>query len=415
MSRLEPRTWVPVGVLLGGLCMAGGLYATGPRVEPRTVEVPRPFVRTLVAKPERIELRVRTNGSVEPRTESQLVPEISGSVVRVADSLVSGGFFREGEVLLEIDPTDAKVELERARASLARARAEVERTQKELERRKGLAARDFASAQELDRAVSEERVAVANAREAAAVVAQAEKNLERTQVRAPYDGRVREERVDRGGFVTRGTPVATLYSIDYAEVRLPIPDRELAYLDLPLLYRGDDAPTHEADAPGAEAARAPEVRLTARFAGSEYTWIGELVRTEGELDPKTRMVNGIARIPDPYARSADRPPLAVGLFVDAEIVGRTLASGFVLPRTALHDADHVWVVDADDRLRTRRVDVLRVEGESVILTGGLVAGERVNVSSLDVAVDGMQVRTGDLPGRAPDTSPRPTPAAEVGS
>ena len=217
-------------------------------------------------------------------------------------------------------------------------------------------------------------------RETRAALDQAERDMARTEVRAPYTGRVRATSVDVGQFVNRGAPMATLYATDYAEVRLPIPDDDLAYLDLPLWHRGD------------KAAEGPEVVLSARFAGGQHSWRGRIVRTEGEIDPRSRMVHVVARVEDPYAPSDGRPPLAVGLFVEAEIQGRRAEGVYVVPRAALRASGTVYLIDADERLRIRTVEVLRSTREQVIVGAGLSDGDRVVVSPFDTAVDGMHIR-----------------------
>jgi multidrug efflux pump subunit AcrA (membrane-fusion protein) len=189
--------------------------------------------------------------------------------------------------------------------------------------------------------------------------------------------------VDVGQFVNRGSAVATIYAVDYAEVRLPIPDEELAFLDLPLNARRYAA---ESVVP---------VTLRARFGGKQSEWQGEVVRTEGELDPRTRMVNVVARVPAPYGSHNGRPPLAVGLFVEAEILGLQAKNVVVLPRSALRSGDQVMLVDAEDRLRFRVVDVLRSARDQVLVRGGLEPGERVCVSPLESAIEGMRVRVSD--------------------
>ncbi|MCE2390197.1 MAG: efflux RND transporter periplasmic adaptor subunit [Proteobacteria bacterium] len=376
----EPRILLPAAVMAGGLVLAAGIIATGPRVQPRPPAIPAPLVRVIEAQPESVRLRVTTHGTVVPRTESELVPEVAGPVTWVSPALVSGGFFEADEPLLRIDPRDYRVALERARAALDRAESEHSRASRDLERRRGLADRDFASAAQLDTAVNTSNIARANLRDSRAALERAERDLERTEIRAPYRGRVREESVDVGQFVSRGQRIARLYAVDYAEVRLPIPDRELAYLDLPLLYR--------------DASRSPgsEVILSAHFGGREQRWEGRVVRTEGEIDPQTRMVNVVARVADPYGSSGDRAPLSVGLFVEAEILGRSEQNVFVLPRSALRDGDRMLVVDDGMQLRFREVEVLQVSGDQVILRAGLTAGERVCASPLEAPVDGMRVR-----------------------
>ena len=386
-----PRTKLLVPVLVVSLGGIGAVvvWATGPSVEPRVPEVAVPLIRVVVAAPRDVQLRVLTHGTVAPRTESDLIPEVSGPVVWVSPSLVSGGFFAADEELLHVDPTDYDVALERARADLARAQSEHNLASRDLERRRGLAQRNVASAAELDATLNAERSAAAAKRAARAVLRKAERDLERTRIRAPYDGRVREESVDVGQFISRGAPIAKLYAVDFAEVRLPVPDGELAYLDLPLLYR-------ENGAAGVE----PEVRLRARFAGGEYDWRGRIVRTEGEIDPKSRMVHVVARVEDPYGRetASDRPPLAVGLFVEAEILGRTEPDAIVLPRAAMRGPSRVLVVDGEGRLHFRDVEVARTTRDEVVIRQGLAPGERVCVSPLETVVEGMRVRV------APDAS-----------
>ena len=156
---LSPRVVLPLLVLLTGAAVARVLVATGPEVERRIPEVPLPLVRVVVAQPETIQHRIRTHGTVDPRTESELIPEVSGPVIWVSPSLVSGGFFEQGEALLRIDPSDYEIARERARAALARAQSEKRRAERELERRRGLAERHYASAAELDLAENSRNVA----------------------------------------------------------------------------------------------------------------------------------------------------------------------------------------------------------------------------------------------------------------
>jgi len=392
--RERAQLLVPLAILLVGALGAALIALTRPSVDPRPATPVAPLVRVERVEPAAVDFVVRAQGTVAPRTESDLIPQVSGPVVWVSDALASGGFFEADDPLVRIERADYEVALESARAAVARSRSEHERAAKELERQKRLAKRSVASAARFDDAVNAEQIAAAALREANAKLERAELDLARTQIVAPFAGRVREESVDVGEFVTRGTPIAKIYAVDYAEVRLPIPDTELGFVDLPMLYRGD---TPEAG---------PEVRLRARFAGREETWSGHVVRTEGEIDPRSRMVNVVVQVPDPYGRTeaggagaaspagkgSERPPLAVGLFVDAEIRGRRVENAVVLPRSALREGNRVLVVDADQRMRFRDVEVLRSERENVVIGGGLARGEEVVVSPLAAAVEGMKVR-----------------------
>jgi RND family efflux transporter MFP subunit len=388
-SLRSPRVWLPIGVLLVGALGGVGLVAVRPSVETQEVRHRAPLVEVMEVEPKRVELSVRARGSVVPRTESTLVAEVSGRITWVSPGLASGGFLDEGEDLLRIDPGDYEIALERAGAALARAESALDLARTAAERQRTLAKHEVASPSALESAENQERAAEAGRREAAAALRQARRDLSRTTVAAPFAGRIREKYVDVGQFVNRGTPVARLYAVDFAEIRLPIPDEQMAFVDLPIAYRDADA-----------ADSGPEVTLRSRFAGGDHTWTGRIVRTEGEIDPRTRMIHAVARVEDPYGRGDEpgRPPLAVGLFVEAEIRGRVLDDVVELPRAALRGTDEVVIVDADSRLRMRRVEVVRRERDRVLVSGGLRAGERVCVSPLSVSVEGMEVRVqGDSP------------------
>jgi multidrug efflux pump subunit AcrA (membrane-fusion protein) len=193
---------------------------------------------------------------------------------------------------------------------------------------------------------------------------------------------VRSEEIDVGQFVSRGDRLAKIYAVDFAEVRLPIPDAELQYLDLPLLFRAES--------------EGPAVRLNARFAGKDRQWAGRVVRTEGEIDATSRMIHIVARVDDPYRLTAEAEPtttpLAVGMYVEAEILGRTVADVMVLPRRAFREGARVLVVSPDHRMHYRPVEVLRWERDVAIVGAGLRSGELICVSPIQSVVDGMRVR-----------------------
>lgn len=374
---------LPFLALAMGVAGVMVLFATAPEIVEKPLEVAVPVVAVAEVAPQRYTLRVRSQGTVSARTESDLVPQVAGQVVSRSPQLVSGGFFAEGDTLLEIETIDYEVALERARAALSRAESEQVRARKELDRLRGLAGRGVASEAQLDDAERAASVAVAGVREARALVSQAERDLARTTLRAPFSGRVRRAAVDVGQFVSRGVPVATLYATDRAEVRLPVADEELAFLVLP---------DWSAVATGVH--NGPTVHLRTRFAGAEQTWPARLVRTEGEIDARSRMVHVVAEVDDPYgADGAGVAPLAVGLFVEAEIVGREVEDVVVAPRAAMRDQEHIVVVDAEDRLRLRRTAIVRRERHHVILEAATFEpGDRIVITALEAAVEGSRVR-----------------------
>ncbi|MCZ6618303.1 MAG: efflux RND transporter periplasmic adaptor subunit [Gammaproteobacteria bacterium] len=371
---------LPCLIVLGGFGLAAILILTGPTIEARAPRSLPPLVRVLDVSPERVRLNTITHGTVVPRTESELVPEVSGRIVAISPAMVSGGFFSSGDELIRIDPLDYEVALEQAKAGLTRSQSDLANARTAHIRQLDLAQKQSTSASQRDDALNRRSIAEATLREAQAILARAERDLVRTRMMAPYDGRVRKERVDVGQFVNRGTTVATIYATDIAEVRLPIHDEELAYLELSL------------GAGNGDVTERVKVTLRARFAGGDHEWEGEVVRTEGELDPRTRMINVIAQVVLPYAQHNGRPPFSVGLFVEAEIHGRQVDDVVVLPRSAMRGENRVFVIDSGNRLRFRNVDVLRIEADQVYVQGGLKRGDRVCISALENALDGMAVR-----------------------
>ena len=374
------KALLPLAILVAGVGLAALIIATGPELEQVPPPANAPLVRTWVAATESVQMSSITHGSVLPRTESDLVPEVSGRVNAMSPALVSGGFFKKGDLLLEIDPLDYEVALEQARAVLASSSSEVTNARKAHARQLDLAKKQSTSESQRDDALNRMQFAEAAEREARARLSRAERDLERTRMLAPFEGRVRSERVDIGQFVTRGASIASLYSTDFAEVRLPIHDEELAFLELPL---GGMDP---AETP------LPTAILRARFAGKEHQWEGKIVRTEGELDPQTRMITVVAQVEAPYKTRDDRPPLAVGLFVEAEIIGRVAEDIYIVPRSALQANKQVYIIDADNKLVFRDVEILRIVDENVYIGAGLSSGEVVCISTLSSAIEGMAVR-----------------------
>ncbi len=380
MSRLSKL--LPILILVIATGAAAALVLTRSKPQKREVEAVIPMVRVHIVELTDERLTVISQGTVTPRTQSVLVPEVAGRVIEVSPSFAPGGFFEAGELLLRIDAHDYRQALVGAQSVDAQARLRLAQVEAEAE----LAREEW---QELGRgeanplALFEPQVAQATAALAAAAagIDQAQTNLQRTEVRAPYAGRVQSKQVDLGQVVAPGSPLATIYAVDFAEVRLPLADDELAFVELPLGYRGESG-----------ANRGPETILRAEFAGSLHEWKGRIVRTEGMIDPVSRMIHTVAQVRDPYGRSQPgRPPLAVGLFVEAEIVGKTVENVALIPRAALRPDGRVLVVDSEQRLRFRNIEILRALRESVIVEAGLAAGDRVCTTPLSAVIDGMKV------------------------
>lgn len=369
---------ITVAVLFFAVIVAYGLVRTSPvpvQVEPDEVAT---SIRVLAAERLRVRLEVVSQGSVVPQTQSELIPEVNGRVRWVSPNLVAGGLFEKDTVLLRLDDRDHRSAVAKGQAALSRARAEEELARFELQRRRELVKKKLTSQSSLESVQRNHRIAEAALQDARISLEQAQRDLWRTEIRAPYDGLVRTERVDVGQYVSRGQSIASIYASDSVEVRIPVADRQLAYLDLPLGHRGE-----------IDRALAPDVTLFTDYGGKHYEWRGKLVRTEAEIDSRSRMVTAVVRV-----RSEDnleQPELPIGLFVNASIQGSWAEGVIILPRAALRNQNQVLIVDSDNRLRYRNIQILRFENDNILVSAGLEDGDIVNISPIQTVIDGMQV------------------------
>ena len=371
------KLFIPALVIVAAIFGAVTLMATSPQLQPSAIEPVAATVRVREVTPMPIQLTVHSQGTVVPNTESELIPEVSGRVEWKAPSLVNGGYFNAGDVLLLLEDKDYQSRLDRAKATLNRAEAEFEHARFEYTRLKSLEDRQLASRSQIENQLRAYRVQEASLQDAKANFAQANRDLSRTEIIAPFSGLVRQQSVDIGQFVSRGASVATIYADDQAEIRLPIADRQLAFLNLPIGHRGELPLELQ-----------PSVKLEAQYAGRKLTWHGKIVRTEAQIDVASRMVHVIARV----SNEEQEVPLSVGLFVNAEIEGLLVEDIVVMPRNALRDGDRVLVADDEDRLHYRDITPLRFYQNNVLIQDGLEAGERVCISPLQTAIEGMIVK-----------------------
>ena len=287
------RGLVTVAVLVFALLLAYGLMATAPAPKQKEPEEVATTIRVLKAQQRDLQLEVVSQGSVIPQTESELIPEVSGRVQWVSPNLVAGGYFKKDEVLLRLDDSDYQASVARGQAALTRAEAEEQLAGYELQRMRELVKNKLTSQSSLETMLRNHRIAEATLKDAQINLEQAQRDLMRTRMQAPYDGLVRNERVDLGQFVSRGQSIASIYADAAVEVRLPVADRQLAYLSLPLGYRGELASDQQ-----------PEVTLFTVYGGEQYEWVGRLVRTEAEIDARSRMVTAVVRVENSPAETA---------------------------------------------------------------------------------------------------------------
>ncbi len=328
---------------------------------------------------------VAATGTIQPRRAVAITPEVGGKVVEVAPNLVAGGLFSDGDLLFAIETTDYRLAVEQARATAAQARVELATT----EGRAKVARNEW---QRLHPAgepppplvVYEPQLASARATVAAAEasVAQAELNLARTRVTAPFNCRVRSESVDVGQVVRTGTVVAQVAGTDQAEVVVPLPPAALATLTIP-----------RADGGGATGGSAATVVVERD--GRRDTWEGRVVRSLGEVDTVGRMSRVVVAVDDPYQLRhphAGRADLEVGVFAAVELAGRRLSQVVAVERRAVHAGDQVWVATPENRLETRTISVVWREGETLFVDHGLADGDRLILTQLTGAADGLRLR-----------------------
>lgn len=357
-----------------------------------------PLVATAEADVRSGHLTVHGNGTVRPRSQITLAPQVAGRVEWASPALVSGGRFESGDVLLRIEPADYENAVAIADAEVAERRVAVLQAEEErelaLEEYERLRAREgiqvAADSSEMGSLIFREPqllAARANLRRAGARLDDAELSLQRTRLRAPFDGVVRTETVDVGQYVAPGQSVAAIWAVDEVEIVVPLTDDEASLV----------AGIWDAVA-GDEGALIPAM-VSAVFGGRRYEWAGYVDRAEGALNEETRTVDVVVRVPDPFVTGSDsgRPPLLLGTYVDVEIEGAAQEHYVVVPRAAFRDGALLWLLEADSILRITPAVFIQEVGDSVFLGADVGVGDRVIVSPIEVVTDGMRVRVAQDP------------------
>ncbi len=400
-----------VGIIAGGVALIMAMGALRPKIVPKEVALTPPAVFFTTVDPKPATLDVFAQGEVRPRTDINLTAEVSGRIVRTSEVFVVGGAFKRGDLLVKIEDADYRVAVAAAKARMAQSNELLRREEAESD----LAKKDYEAlgrdgdASELTLRMPQLAQARAAFDAAKADYSGALLNLSRTELKAPFDGRVRERLAGEGQFISPGAAIGRIFSTDVAEVRLPLADGDLAKLGMSLAF--SETPEN----PG------PKATLSATIGGAFHEWAARVARTDGAFDPGTRQVAAIVVVDDPYDKgSAKGVPLAMGLFVDAVIEGRTIERAVTLPRSALFGRNIVYVIGAEDRISAREVLVLAADRDTVTLAGGLEAGERVVTSPLRGAADGDKVTPTDptaIPGarRAADEENETVAEAVSGS
>ena len=372
----------PILVLVVSIGIVQALGAAKP--EPEKKEEEQRLISLYVDEvtSDTVTISVQTQGEVRPKTEIDLIPQVSGRIVGISESFAEGAEFGPGETLIKIDDTNYKLAVVRARARVAEAEVAVlrELANAKIKKEHWLDKRN--AGEPTPYALNKPQVMEAEAKllSAESDLKEAQLNVARTEISAPFLGRVREKSIGIGQYVTAGTKLGRVFSTDTVEIRLPLTDLQLAELNLPMGFMAD-------------AFNAPVVLFSAKVGNREHTWSGRIVRTHASVDQQTRMIYAIAEVEDPYGLGADNgAPIAVGMFVHADIAGVNSQSAMVLPRLALRNANKVYVINDENRLEIRTVEVLSTSEEIVLVSNGLKVGDKVVTSTIPAAVDGMEVR-----------------------
>jgi RND family efflux transporter MFP subunit len=393
---------LPLGLIALSIIVVVALVtiSKGKRPDRKDTSNQAVLVDAVRAEKATLNLKVFSQGSVEPRTQTTLVAEVPGQIVSVSSNFIAGGFFREDEVLLQIDPSDYETGLLRAQANLASRRAQYS----DQKARSEQAMKDWTNlgrqGEPSDLVLRKPQLAeaLAGVQAAEAELKEAERDLQRTRIRLPYDGLVRSKQVDVGQYVAPGTPLGVTFAIDTAEIRLPLSSDDLTFLDLPSATRLD------------QAHRVP-VTLSNETGGPGGTWRAQIVRTEGVVDQNSRVVYAVAEVVDPYGvlGKSEQPELKMGSFVRAEIEGLEVKDVVVLPRSVLRPDDTVLIADEERRLEVRQVKVVRAEPRLAYIGEGIEEDEWVITTALDAPIPGTLLA---ISGESPE--PEDSAAGETG-
>jgi RND family efflux transporter MFP subunit len=374
---------LPLLILLLGFGAARLLIAQRPEPQREVRENPGALVEVLTVQRGAHQVQIHGTGIVQPRQQVEITPQVGGRVVEVAPQLVAGGFFRKDELLFRIEETDHRLAVDKARAALSKAEYELATVQGQARvARQEWTELALPEGEEVNPLVLFEpqvKNAQAGLLGAAAALRQAELDLQRTAVRAPFAGVLRSVAADLGQVVRSGTPVAVLAGTAQAEIIVPLSLSDLAWLQVPRS--------------GSKTAGSPA--MVQMFSGGQlHQWSGQIVRSLGEVDPQGRMARVVVAIDDPYGlqgAAKGRPELAVGTFVQVLLQGRMLPDVATLPAAVLRDDNHIWLM-RERQLQIRPVQVLYRNRDQIVIGDGLQEGEQVVLTNIVGAAEGLKLR-----------------------
>lgn len=379
------KLWILRGLvfILPVLVIAAAVFGTvamsGLKPEPEEKEdiITAIPVLTERATRENVTLEVKSQGDVQPRVEIEMTSQVGGRISYIAPQFIEGGQFKKGEVLVRIEPREYELRVTQARAEVTQAQTIITREESEAL----IALRDW---QELGRGGQPSALSLrkpqmaeaqANLEAAKARLGEMELQLERTYIRAPFDGRVVRRDIDVSGFVTAGMTLGEVYADDVMDIRLPLTHEQLRRIGVSLGYQ-------------APKGGGIDVIVSANVAGTYSQWPAKIVRTDSRFNRENRVLFVYAEVRDPFKHEV---PLAPGLFVEARIAGQDLKDMVIIPRAALRGDNRVYVANDDETLSIKSVTTISTNREQAILSAGLISGEAVITSPIRGAADGMKI------------------------
>ncbi len=380
MKNMIGRALLPLGIVVGSLMGSWALAEMKEPPEKKAQTKKALLVETVSVEKTSLNYSVNSQGTVLPRQKTSIVSEVNGKITALSPKFIEGGMFKKGDILVKVEPADYLTAVKSAEAVLAKAKATLEE-----ERAKAKVAEEewksFMEGEAPELYLRKPQLAgeLANVRYAEADLERAKRDLARTVIRAPYDGLVKEKSIDLGQFISRGTSLGTIYGTEIAEVRLPLSDADISYIDLPDFSSNKDEWL--------------DVSLGATYRGKMFYWPAKIVRSEGVIDTESRVTYAVAQISDPYGRNADNdtPALRFGQFVAAEITGVWIENVAVLPRHTLKSGGNLLVID-DNKVRIQPVTVERADTQYVYVSGGINDGDQITITNIANPLNGMEVR-----------------------
>jgi RND family efflux transporter MFP subunit len=377
---------LPIIILAVGIIVMRLLILNRPVPQRQTRMNPGALVNVIKADRQDRQVEIFGTGTVQPEQEVTITLQVNGVINEVAPGFTAGAFFRKGELLFAVESIDYELAIERAKASLIRAENEITIIES-----KATVARHEWERLKLENQKEPNPLIVyepqyedakANRDAALASLKQAELDLQRTRIPAPFNCLVRSEEVGEGKYVRTGNNVATVASVDGAEIVVPLPLDDLRWLSIP--RQGNSGKSSTAT-----------IRL--EVGGNQYQWQGQLVRSLGEVDMKSRMAQVVVRVVDPYGLQAvgstQKLNLELGMFVEVVFQGDILTDVVAIPRAALRENSTVWIMDSDQKLRIVPVEIIRQQKDTVLIGSGLEKGDLIILTTLSGVVDGMKLRS----------------------